>query len=84
MAEYNAGAQIEDYDGHTISIDPGEPCGKGVFTGQDIMVTDSEGYEGWKGPRKQIGFCEKPQWHNGTCTHLLSSYHRSPSDIYRP
>ncbi len=82
MANYNAGASMEDYDGHTISIDPGEPCGRGVYTGQDIRVLGQEGW--WKSPRKQVGFCEKPKNHAGPCTHLLSIYHRRPDDIYRP
>jgi len=66
---------------HTIALDPGQPCGKGVYTGQDIMVFSNDA---WQGPRKQIGFCEKPNFHFGACTHLLSSYHRRPSDQYRP
>lgn len=86
MADYFDGTVIikhicDKNCAHTIALDPGKPCGKGVYTGQDIMVIDNEG---WRGPRKQIGFCEKPRYHVGQCTHLLSSYARRSSDIYRP
>jgi hypothetical protein len=64
------------YDGHTITVLPGRPCGDTVWTParKEIAVL---GPDGWKRTGKELlGFCEKPKGHSGPCTHLMSHYPR--------
>ncbi len=66
----------EVYDGHTITVLPGRPCGDTVWspTRKKIYVIASGE---WKSTEENLlGFCEKPEGHSGPCTHLLSSYPR--------
>ena len=64
------------YDGHTISVLPGPPCGLSVYEpGRKKIAVLTPG--GWKtNTQNVLGFCELQEGHSGPCTHLMSKYPR--------
>lgn len=64
------------YDGHTITVLPGPPCGDTIW-GPAHKKISVLGPDGWKTTvDKLMGFCERQQGHSGPHTHLMSEYQR--------